>query len=304
LKVLKYWLDLSLLHILTKYFNPFISALGNNIGVTQVDIINIIFIALGGAASALVVVGFLGQKLVSFWFSRELEAYKGCVVRENNETLETLKTDLQLLLRAEERTVNLELTMDKYRGPLVHSAYDLQSRIFNLVKQNVVDLYFFEGLGDGTEKEYFLKNTMYVMAQYFAWTEIIRKEIQFIEFSDINTSQKLSSLQDEIYSILQFTTQDDSLNIWAGEQRGIGELMLQEKDSCYTCIGYSQFLKLVKQGEEPLLSQLETKIECYLNSRDRSSVRLIKLQNALIDLLEFLDPDYVRFPKGKRTKIT
>lgn len=267
------------------------------------DILHTIFIALGGAASALAVAGFLGQKLVSFWFGRELEAYKGSVARENNEALETLKSDLQLQLRAEERAVNLELTMDKYRGPLVHSAYDLQSRIFNLVKQNVVDLYFFEGRGDGTEKEYFLKNTIYVMAQYFAWTEIIRKEIQFIEFNDIKTSQQLSNLQDEIYSIWQFTTRADSLNIWAGEQRGIGELMLQEKDSRYTCIGYSQFLKLVNQGEEPLLNQLETKIEGYLNSQDRSSVRLIKLQNALIDLLEFLDPDYVRFPKDKRTKI-
>jgi hypothetical protein len=279
-------------------------ALGNNLGVIRLDIINTIFVALGGAVSALAIVGVLGKQLVSFWFGRELEAYKGNVARENNEALETLKADLQLQLRAEERAVELELMMDKYRGPLVHAAYDLQSRIFNLVNQNVVDLYFFEGQGDSSDKEYFLKNTLYLIAQYFAWTEIIRKEIQFIEFNDAKTSQNLSDLQDEIYSIWQFTTCNDSLNIWAGEQRGIGELLLQEKDSHYTCIGYSKFLKLVSKGEEPLLIQLEAKINGYLNSQDRSSVRLVKLQNALIDLLEFLDADCVRFPKDKRTKIT
>ncbi|HIF9103702.1 TPA: hypothetical protein ACX6QN_001456 [Photobacterium damselae] len=268
------------------------------------NIINTIFIALGGAASALVVVGFLGKQLVSFWFGRELESYKGDIARENNEALETLKADLQFQVRVRERAVELELIMDKYRWPLVHAAYDLQSRIFNLVNQNVVDLYFFKGRGDGSEKEYFLKNTMYLIAQYFAWTEIIRKEIQFIDFDDAKTSQKLSDLQDEIYSIWQFTTHNDSLNIWAGEQRGIGELLLQEKNSRYICIGYSQFLKLVSKGEEPLLIQLEAKINGYLNSQDRSSVRLVKLQNALIDLLEFLDANYVRFPKDKRTKIT
>lgn len=268
------------------------------------EIINTIFIALGGAVSALTVVGFLSQKIVSFWFNRELESYKGNVARENNEALETLKKDLKLQLRAEERAANLELTMKKYRGPLIHSAYDLQSRIYNLAKHNVIELYFFEEQGNGTEKEYFLKNTMYVIAQYFAWTEIIRKEIQFLEFSDTNTSQQLSDLQDKIYSIWQFTTRADSLNLWAGEQRGIGELMLQNKDTNYTCIGYSQFLNLVNQGNEPLLKQLQTKIEGYLTSQNRSSIRLIKLQNALIDLLYFLDPNYVRFPKKKRTKIT
>lgn len=278
--------------------------LGNTLGVTQLDIFNTIFVALGGAASALAVVGILGQKLVSFWFGRELEAYKGSVARENNEALETLKSELQLQLRAEERAVDLELMMVKYRGPLVHAAYDLQSRIFNIVNQNILNLYFIEDRGDGSEKEYFLKNTMYVIAQYFAWTEIIRKEIQFIEFDDVKTSQKLSNLQDEIYSIWQFTSRSDSLNIWAGEQRGIGELLLQDKGSGYTCIGYSQFLKLVSKGEEPLLKQLELKIKRYFNTQEHYSVRLVKLQNALIDLLEFLDPDFVRFPREKRTKIT
>ncbi|WP_137223001.1 hypothetical protein [Shewanella sp. MEBiC00475] len=177
------------------------------------ETLNIIFVALGGAVSALAVVAFLGQKLVSFWFGRELESYKGKVAKENNEALEKLKADLHVQIRAEERSVDLQLTMDRYRGPLVHSAYDLQSRIFNLVCQNVISLYFVNERGDGSEKEYFIKNTMYVIAQYFAWTEIIRKEIQFIEFHESTVSEQLSALQDEIYSIWQSTEYTDSLSI-------------------------------------------------------------------------------------------
>ncbi|MEJ6077618.1 hypothetical protein MT391_03575 [Vibrio sp. 1-Bac 57] len=264
------------------------------------ETLNIIFVALGGAVSAFAVVAFLGQKLVSFWFGRELESYKGKVAKENNEALEKLKADI----RAEERSVDLQLTMDRYRGPLVHSAYDLQSRIFNLVCQNVISLYFVNERGDASEKEYFIKNTMYVIAQYFAWTEIIRKEIQFIEFHESTVSKQLSALQDEIYSIWQSTEYKDSLSIWAGEQRGIGELILEEKDGCYKCIGYSKFLKIIADEKEPLLKQLESKVTSFLTSSNYNSARLVKLQNALIELLEFLDPKYIRFPKDKRSKIS
>lgn len=266
------------------------------------EIINVVFVALGGAASALVVVAFLGQKLVSYWFGRELESYKGKVSKENNEALETLKANLQVRIREEERSIDLQLTMDKYRGPLVHSAYELQSRIFNLVSLDVISYHFTNNNDDSTEKEYFLKNTMYVIAQYFAWTEIIRKEIQFIEFHESAASEHLSALQDVIYATWQSIEYTDSLSIWAGEQRGIGELILEEKNGRYECVGYSKFLKLIQGGEEPLLQQLESRVATFLDSNDYKSVRLVKLQHTLIDLLEFLDPNYVRFPKNKRSK--
>src|SRR5215471_12874053 len=35
----------------------------------------------------------------------------------------------------------------------------------------------------------------------------------------------------------------------------------------------------------------------------RARPRLIAFTNALIDLLQFLDPDFVRFPKERRTKV-
>jgi hypothetical protein len=31
--------------------------------------------------------------------------------------------------------------------------------------------------------------------------------------------------------------------------------------------------------------------------------RLVALQNALVDLLTFLDPDFIRFPQERRTKV-
>lgn len=267
------------------------------------EFLQVILTALGGAVSALAVVVFLGKSIVSHWFGKELEQYKGNIDRENNEAIETLKTDLQLYVKAEERSIELQLTMDRYRGPLIHASYDLQSRIYNLICQNVIQIYFVDNHGDGSEKDYFVKNTMFVIAQYFAWTEIIRKEVQFIEFDDIAYTKDLSNLQDGIYSIWQASQYSDFLGIWAGEQRGIGEVMIEEQGTRLSCIGYSNFLKLVNKGDEPLLMQLESKVNNYLNSGKYRTERLIHLQNALIDMLEFLDPKHKRFSGIKRTKI-
>ncbi|WP_175405832.1 hypothetical protein [Shewanella sp. MEBiC00475] len=51
------------------------------------------------------------------------------------------------------------------------------------------------------------------------------------------------------------------------------------------------------------MKQLESKVASFLTSSNYNSARLVKLQNALIELLEFLDPKYIRFPKDKRSKI-
>lgn len=264
---------------------------------------NVLYGVIGGAASALTIVIFLGKKLVLFWLGRELESYKGTVIRENNDALERLKNELQVQLRAKERAADLELTMERYRGPLVHAAYDLQSRIYNLICQNVINLYFVRNLGDGSEKDYFIKNTMYLISQYFAWTEIIRQEIRFIEFQDSVTSRRLSALQDKIYSIWQSSGYYDSLGIWAGEQRGIGELMLEKQDNHFVCIGYAKFLTLIEKEDNVLFLQLQKKVIIYFESIAHSSKRLIDLQHSLVELLEFLDPEFSRFPRDKRNKI-
>src|SRR5687767_14799939 len=67
----------------------------------------------------------------------------------------------------------------RYYEPLLRSAYDLQSRLYNILMTDFVGRYLREG--SDRRQQYALCNTVFLMAQYFAWTEIIRTAIQFID---------------------------------------------------------------------------------------------------------------------------
>src|ERR1700761_1186413 len=60
----------------------------------------------------------------------------------------------------------------RYRDPLLRSAYDLQSRIYNIYRPG-------GGFRGGRDPEYFRLNTLFLFAEFLAWLEIIRRDIQF-----------------------------------------------------------------------------------------------------------------------------
>jgi hypothetical protein len=270
---------------------------------STLEIVTLILTSIGGAATVLLIAAFLGKSLISHWFGKELERYKAEIARENSEALEHLKSEQLLHISARERSIELQILMDRYRGPLLHSANDLQSRIYNLVVNYVIDIYFIDDLGNSSEKEYFIKNTTFLIAQYFAWAEIIRNEVQFIEFYDTNHTKNLSSLQSSLCTAWQGDSRSD-LSVWAGEQRGIGELMIEKKGDQYQCIGYSTFLTLLHSCDDKLLINLENRVKKYLESNEKHSSRLVSVQNSLIDIIEFLDPDNKRFNKDHLKKIS
>ena len=246
------------------------------------------------------------KALLSRESNESIERLKSDLQKESNESIERLKSDLQRESKHQDSLIELKGIMDNYKGPLLHSSYELQSRIYNLVSNGVLELYFVKKFGDGSERNYLLNNTVFVIAQYFAWTEIIRREIQFIELDNPEETKGISEIQDRIYSLWNANRGifDDPLMIWAGEQRGIGEIMIRTKDNKLVCIGYAKFLKILDSRDEDLLNQLKKKVEKYISNNGYERNRLIPVQNSLIDLLTVLDPSYIRFPMEQRSKIT
>ena len=253
------------------------------------------------ATTVLLCVGFFGKKILKFWFEKQLEHFKAEVSHKNAQALEVLKSEQYLVIKNRERSDEVQVVMDRYRGPLLHAANDLQSRIYNLVEHSTIDIYFINQSGDGSEKQYFIKNTAFLIAQYFAWTEIIRREIQFIEFNDFESTRRLAVLQAKLCSVWQGGSR--KLSIWAGEQRGIGELMIEKIDGKYQCIGYSSFLNIFGENNKGLLHELETRVRKQLESKEKRSHRLISVQNVLIDIIGFLDPESKRFEPKSLQKI-
>ena len=86
-----------------------------------------------------------------------------------------------------------------YTEPLARACYDLQSRIFNVLKKNFLQAY----LTGGTEKTkaYAKNNTAYLIAQYMCWMELARKGIEFMDLGDDEKTRDLLSLQDGLFHI-------------------------------------------------------------------------------------------------------
>jgi len=55
--------------------------------------------------------------------------------------------------------------------------------------------------------------------------------------------------------------------------------------------------------QESILTYMKDDINNLSESINLGSERLIKIQNSLIDLVDYLDPNFIRYPKKFRTKI-
>ena len=216
--------------------------------------------------------------------------------------VQRVEAELTLQKAEADRRAEMERTARRFSEPLGRAAYDLQSRIFNIVRSNFLNAYLRNG--DERTRSYATNNTLFVIAQYFAWTELVRREIQFIDLGADEKTRRLSSLQDQIYSIWQTDGYGPLLRIFAGEQRAIGERIIREGPRGPECMGYAGFLDFLDLSKDPLLHALEADVAALGESLPQALPRIVALQHALIDLLDFLDPSFVRFPKTNRTKLT
>lgn len=212
-----------------------------------------------------------------------------------------LSAEMELLKMAEQRRIESEKAVARYREPLARAAYDLQSRLYNLLAGNMLSKHYING--DERARNYVVDNTVYLIAQYLAWTEIIRTDIQFINLGKDEDTRQLARLQDNLYAIFQSSETGSLLRLFAGEQRAIGERMLCKGERGQECMGYAAFLDRLAENPDPLIEALRADVHQLAQRLPEARPRLLLLQHALIDLLAFLDPDFIRFPKERRGKV-
>lgn len=218
--------------------------------------------------------------------------------------LRVKRVEAQLDLQKAEasRRAETEQTARLFREPLGRAAHELQSRIFNITQSGFLTVYL-EG-GDSRTRSYTVNHTLFVIAQYFAWTELIRREIQFIDLGADEETRQLAQLQHKIYSNWQTDRFSSILRVFGGEQHAIGERMICERPRGPQCMGYAAFLDYLEGSPDPLICALKVDVESLGARLQEALPRLIELQHSLIDLVVFLDPEAVRFPQKNRIKIT
>lgn len=219
---------------------------------------------------------------------------------------QTRSTRLAAQLRREEeaekqRQASLRL-LSRYREPLIHAAFDLQSRIYNILELDIVSRHFLSGTEE--TRNYVVNNTTYLIAQYFGWSEILRQDGLFLDLGEIEKTHRLNEIQDQISHTWLQDDQDEALRIFKGIQRVIGEeVTVNTAEGHNVCATYGLFLQLLYQEDKPFLKQLQGQVTAMLGNPEASRNRLILLQHAFVDLIDFLDPKFIRFPKERRSRL-
>lgn len=214
--------------------------------------------------------------------------------------------------RSEERKrrFDSEKLVAKYRDPLLLAAHDLQSRLFNIVDQNFLRYH------DDASRDHHdnvLHYTCFLVGQYFAWTHILRNQVQFLRFStnknNKDLANALSKIQDA-FSTSRPARYSLPFLLWRGHQMAIGEIMTVKKDAEQFCVGYAAFKQQWTDNEvfRGWFRSIESDVVTLAGAsgeKESSPVpdhRLRRLQHLLLDLIHILDPERLRLQGGASSR--
>lgn len=229
-----------------------------------------------------------------------LSAYVALRAQGQTEDLEKFRTeaarDLELLkierderASREKRQLDAEAVLSRYREPLVAAAYDLQSRLYNILHNNFLAIY---GRRESERRDEAITSTLFRFAQYFGWTEILRQDIYSWKFTEDADTRAVGELLQEVQDLFRTDLYSPEFMLWSDEQRAVGELMIVPDGSAKTCIGYARFIEIYKDGLAHWLNRFEEHLRKRTKSPDE---RLSYIQGALRRLVIQLDPRQLRY---------
>jgi len=176
--------------------------------------------------------------------------------------------------------------LTRYREPLAVAAFDLQSRLYNIVEQGFLDLYG----ADHSRGEISLQTTLFRIAQYFGWTEILRRDIQYLSFPEADATRRVVQLQSDVAEAFRSDKYGQAMMLWADEQRALGELMIVEEHGKVLSMVFAAFRDRCQDTFAPSLARLRD--ELLLPEAEE---RLRDVQHGLCDLVRALDVNRVRY---------
>lgn len=218
-------------------------------------------------------------------------------------TVRTIRIQNDLEMRRQQATSRdaIEELMARYRNPLLRSAIDLQGRIYSIMELDFIKRHLEND--DAEWADYAKTSTLFRIAEFFGWIEILRRGVQFLNLGDQGRSRELSALLQQISLTFANTHQfpNSAFRLFRDEQRAIGELVVEAlpgDQRGYQCMGYAQFADCLDR--EPAFSRwfsrLGGEMNLMIDPLPGCMDRLTSVHSALVSLLEFLDPGGIRYP--------
>ncbi|WP_207958259.1 hypothetical protein [Streptomyces sp. YIM 98790] len=208
------------------------------------------------------------------------------------------------------RAVEQRDLMETYGASLAWAAFDLQSRLYNILHGQEVDRapgphrgFITAFLKEGTEeeREYVRRSTAFVLAEYLGWVEILRRDVQFLDLGRSRTNQRIVTVVSQAASALNKAAPGRAFRLFRAQQRAIGELMIhpEGEPGRRRCLGYAEFSARLDTDDAfrrwfaPVLKDIDGLAE----DTAPAAPRLAELQQTLIALIDLLDPKAARFPQ-------
>ncbi|NUR73474.1 MAG: hypothetical protein HOU81_21865 [Hamadaea sp.] len=244
-----------------------------------------------GILSAVVsVLGAIVAGVMTSWSSRKATAFQAKLERERHE---------------ETKAEQAAKVLSRYREPLLLAANSLQSRLYNAVRDEYLPVYLH--CGDEEQEEYARVFTVYTLAEYLCWVEIIRRELRFL---DLGAERENRDFTKRLLAVTN-TLSDQKIygsphyRLFRGQQQALGELMMQPgADGHHDCLTYPEFTH--RLAEDPRFhrwfARLLREVDDIADQSIAGNARIIDTQRALIDLIDFLDPDKTRLGADHREK--
>jgi hypothetical protein len=231
-------------------------------------------------------IGFAGGVLATL-----VSAFVALRQSRLDERLARLNHELEIEQNRREalfdRELRAEEVLTRYREPLAAAAFDLQSRFYNLLR-----LDFLAKFGAGERGDDALRTTLFRLAQYFGWTELLRRDIQFLSFPEDDDTRRVAQLQSDIARCFLRDDYGPALMIWSDEQRALGELMIVEQHGKVLCMGYASFRERCDDTFAPWVERLLNEL-----ADESAQARLRDAQHLLCELVETLDARRVRYTR-------
>ncbi len=180
--------------------------------------------------------------------------------------------------------------LDAYREPLLAASYELQARLYNILRLGFIEKYVLNEKAGRQDSA--ITSTLYVFAQFFGWLEIVRHEVHYLRFSKDQQTREIGRLLQEISETFLSDQYGPQFMIWRVEQRGLGERMITASNGKMSCLGYASFIEqraAMKAWLEPFENDLD-------QLDDGGRQRLTELQHALLNLVKQLDEKEKRYP--------
>ncbi|GAA0904338.1 hypothetical protein [Virgisporangium aurantiacum] len=209
--------------------------------------------------------------------------------------------------RAQNKAEQAEAMLSRYREPLLGAAHNLQARLYNIVNKDFLASYLTDD--DPDTRRYARDYTVYVLAEYLCWAEIIRRDLRFLDLRGIARNRTFVELIEASHRTLSRGWAAQAWQLFRGQQRAIGELMMTETDAAdaarHESIGYVEYCARLDTDATfgAWFARLRRNVDDLVHPDRDNQTRLIRLQNALVDLIEFLDPDRERLPAKYRDRL-